>query len=101
MTLEDGCTSGGVGSAVAAVLSAAEVMVPVQIKGIPQEFIPHASRGEILGELGLTAQDLARSVTATVSGMQAGPGLSGQIENRPDPARVAPTTRPGPRRVWR
>ncbi|AFR48812.1 MULTISPECIES: 1-deoxy-D-xylulose-5-phosphate synthase [Gordonia] len=86
VTLEDGCTSGGVGSAVATALSAAEVLVPVQIKGIPQEFVPHASRGEILADLGLTAQDLARSITATVSGMQAGPGLDRAIENTPDPA---------------
>ncbi|MBD0861409.1 1-deoxy-D-xylulose-5-phosphate synthase [Gordonia sp. zg691] len=87
VTLEDGCISGGVGAAVAVALSSAEVMVPVQIKGIPQSFVAHASRGEILGELGLTAQDLARSITATVSGMQAGPGLDRPIENGADPAR--------------
>ncbi|GAC53460.1 1-deoxy-D-xylulose-5-phosphate synthase [Gordonia amicalis NBRC 100051 = JCM 11271] len=86
VTLEDGCVSGGVGSAVAGALSAAEVPVPVQIKGIPQTFIEHASRGEILGELGLTAQDLARSITATVAGMQAGPALERQLENPADPA---------------
>ena len=45
-----------------------------------------ASRTEILADLGLTAQDLARSITATVSGMQAGPGLDRAIENTPDPA---------------
>ena len=78
VTLEDGCVNGGVGSAVAGALSAAEVTVPVQIKGIPQEFIPHASRGEILSDLGLTAQDLARSITATVAGMHATPGMGAE-----------------------
>lgn len=79
LTLEDSGVHGGVGTAVSAALAAAEVPVPVQIRGIPQEFIAHASRGEILAELGLTAQDLARSITATVSGMQRTPGL-----DRPD-----------------
>ncbi|SKY06722.1 1-deoxy-D-xylulose-5-phosphate synthase [Mycobacteroides abscessus subsp. abscessus] len=63
------------GAAVSAALSEAEVPVPVQLRGIPQRFIEHASRGEILAELGLTAQDLARSITATVSGMETVPEL--------------------------
>ncbi|AFA73194.1 1-deoxy-D-xylulose-5-phosphate synthase Dxs [Gordonia polyisoprenivorans VH2] len=75
VTLEDSGVHGGVGSAVATALGIAEVTVPVQNRGIPQQFIAHASRGEILAELGLTAQDLARSITATVSGMHVTPGL--------------------------
>ncbi|GAB37294.1 MULTISPECIES: 1-deoxy-D-xylulose-5-phosphate synthase [Gordonia] len=75
VTLEDSGVSGGVGAAVSAALSDAEVPVPVQLRGIPQRFIEHASRGEILAELGLTAQDLARSITATVSGMETVPEL--------------------------
>ena len=75
VTLEDAGVSGGVGSAVGAALSEAEVHVPVQFRGVPQRFIAHASRGQILDELGLTAQELARSITATVSGMQAAPEL--------------------------
>ncbi|QHN35152.1 1-deoxy-D-xylulose-5-phosphate synthase [Gordonia pseudamarae] len=75
VTLEDGGISGGVGSAVAAAVSAADLVVPVQQRGIPQEFIEMGSRGEILAELGLTAQDLARSITATVSRMQSIPEL--------------------------
>ncbi|MCB1296326.1 MAG: 1-deoxy-D-xylulose-5-phosphate synthase [Gordonia sp.] len=75
VTLEDGGISGGVGSAVAAVVADADVLVPVQQRGIPQEFIEMGSRGEILADLGLTAQDLARSITATVSRMQSVPEL--------------------------
>ena len=81
VTLEDGGVSGGVGSAVAAAISAAEIPVPVQIRGVPQQFVPHASRGEILAELGLTAQDLARTITATVAGMHSTPGLEGQLSD--------------------
>lgn len=77
VTLEDGGISGGVGSAVAAAVAAADVLVPVQQRGIPQEFIEMGSRGEILADLGLTAQDLARSITATVSRMQSVPELDG------------------------
>ncbi|MGV9860299.1 1-deoxy-D-xylulose-5-phosphate synthase [Gordonia sp. NPDC003425] len=75
VTLEDGCVSGGVGAAVSAALAQSDVHVPVQVRGIPQRFIEHASRGEILSDLGLTAQDLARSITATVAGMQTAPEL--------------------------
>lgn len=70
VTLEDGGVSGGVGAAVAASIAKAGIGVPVQQRGIPQQFIEHASRGELLDELGLTAQQLARSITATVSRMQ-------------------------------
>ncbi|MFW0784829.1 1-deoxy-D-xylulose-5-phosphate synthase [Gordonia sp. CPCC 206044] len=75
VTLEDSGVRGGVGSAVGDALSEAEVMVPVQHRGIPQQFVEHASRGEILAEFGLTAQDLARSITATVAGMESAPGI--------------------------
>ncbi|GAA1480603.1 1-deoxy-D-xylulose-5-phosphate synthase [Gordonia sinesedis] len=78
VTLEDSGVHGGVGSAVASAVSVADVPVPVQQHGIPQQFIAHASRGEILDELGLTAQDLARSITATVARMQSAPELDQQ-----------------------
>ena len=73
VTLEDSGIQGGVGSAVAARLHAENVDVAIQQRGIPQEFLEHASRGELLAELGLTAQDLARGITATVATMQSSP----------------------------
>ncbi|MDL9936401.1 1-deoxy-D-xylulose-5-phosphate synthase [Gordonia sp. ABSL1-1] len=85
VALEDGGVSGGVGSEVAAAIARAEVLVPVQTRGVPQEFVLHASRGEILAELGLTAQDLARSITATVSGMQVAPELDSGVHDAPVP----------------
>jgi 1-deoxy-D-xylulose-5-phosphate synthase len=54
-------------------LHAENVDVVIQQRGIPQEFLEHASRGELLADMGLTAQDLARGITATVATMQSTP----------------------------
>ncbi|MCH5642532.1 1-deoxy-D-xylulose-5-phosphate synthase [Gordonia sp. ABSL49_1] len=84
VTLEDNGVSGGVGAAIAEAVAAADILVPVQIRGIPQQFVPHASRGQILAEFGLTAQDLARSITATVAGMHSAPGLDRPLADGPE-----------------
>lgn len=55
------------GSAIAQALRDADVDLPLRDFGIPQEFLDHASRAEILAEIGLTAPDIARQVTALVS----------------------------------
>ena len=64
-----GACIGPMGQRVRAVMAqlGGEKIDIVDHSDIPQEFIAHASRNEILGDLGLTAQDLARSITATVS----------------------------------
>ncbi|MFF2352192.1 1-deoxy-D-xylulose-5-phosphate synthase [Kitasatospora sp. NPDC058115] len=67
VTVEDNGRVGGVGSAVAQALRDADVDLPLRDFGIPQEFLDHASRPEILAEIGLTAPDIARQVTALVS----------------------------------
>ncbi|TQM57773.1 1-deoxy-D-xylulose-5-phosphate synthase [Humibacillus xanthopallidus] len=56
--VEDNLVSGGVGSAVTRALRDAEVEVPVHTYGIPKRFLEHASRGQILEDLGLTADQL-------------------------------------------
>ncbi|MFI6587605.1 1-deoxy-D-xylulose-5-phosphate synthase [Embleya sp. NPDC050493] len=67
VTVEDNCRVGGVGSAVAQALRDAHVDVPTREFGIPLRFLPHASRKELLAEIGLTAQDIAREVTGLVA----------------------------------
>ncbi|CAL9565716.1 1-deoxy-D-xylulose-5-phosphate synthase [Streptomyces sp. enrichment culture] len=67
VTVEDNGRAGGVGSAVSQALRDAGVDVPLRDFGIPQRFLDHASRGEILAEIGLTAPDIARQVTGLVS----------------------------------
>ncbi|WP_030166482.1 1-deoxy-D-xylulose-5-phosphate synthase [Spirillospora albida] len=64
---EDNGRTGAVGDAVARLLRDAEVDVPIRTYGIPQEFLDHASRAEILTDIGLTPQALAREVTESVA----------------------------------
>ncbi|MGH3937725.1 MAG: 1-deoxy-D-xylulose-5-phosphate synthase [Pseudonocardiaceae bacterium] len=69
VSLEDGGRHGGFGWALAAALRDAEVDVPLRDLGIPQRFLDHGSREEVLSDLGLTAQDIARSVTGWAAGL--------------------------------
>ncbi|WP_221349294.1 1-deoxy-D-xylulose-5-phosphate synthase [Streptomyces beigongshangae] len=67
VTVEDNSRVGGVGSAVAQALRDAGVDVPLRDFGIPPRFLDHASRKEVMTEIGLTAPDIARQVTGLVS----------------------------------
>jgi 1-deoxy-D-xylulose-5-phosphate synthase len=67
LTVEDGGRTGGVGSQVSQALRDADVDVPTRDLGIPQRFLDHASRAEVLAEIGLTAQDVARRVVETMA----------------------------------
>jgi 1-deoxy-D-xylulose-5-phosphate synthase len=71
VTVEDGGGHGGIGSAVAAALRAAEVDVPLRDLALPQRFFEHGSRGEVLSAVGLTAQDVARRVTEWAAALPA------------------------------
>jgi 1-deoxy-D-xylulose-5-phosphate synthase len=65
--VEDNGRSGGFGDAVARTLRDADVDIPVKTFGLNQEFLAHASRGEILEAAGLTPQHLARRITEAVA----------------------------------
>jgi 1-deoxy-D-xylulose-5-phosphate synthase len=62
VTVEDGLRNGGVGSAISQSLRDAGVSTPVREFGVPPRFLDHAKRDEVLAEIGLTAQDIARAV---------------------------------------
>jgi 1-deoxy-D-xylulose-5-phosphate synthase len=68
VTVEDGGRHGGFGWALAAAMRDAEVDVPVRDLGVPQQFQEHGTRAEVLADLGLTAQDVARKVTEWAAG---------------------------------
>ncbi len=67
VSIEDGVRPGGVGEAVAGALRDAGIGVPMRTLGVPADWHPHGSRAEILADLGLTAQDVARDVTGWLS----------------------------------
>ncbi|WP_029900148.1 1-deoxy-D-xylulose-5-phosphate synthase N-terminal domain-containing protein, partial [Nocardia brasiliensis] len=62
VTLEDGGLHGGIGSTVSARLRNSGLDIPTRDLGVPQQFLDHASRGEVHAELGLTAPDIARRI---------------------------------------
>ena len=67
VTVEDGVRAGGVGSAVAQALRDAGVTTPLRDFGIPTRFLDHGKRAEVLEEVGLTPQSVARAIVETVS----------------------------------
>ena len=60
ITIEDNGVVGGCGARLAAELRAADVRTPLREFGIAQEFLEHGSRSELLVQLGLTPQHIAR-----------------------------------------
>ncbi|WP_107658101.1 1-deoxy-D-xylulose-5-phosphate synthase [Nocardia suismassiliense] len=62
VTVEDGGLHGGIGSTVSARLRNSGLDIPTRDLGVPQQFLDHASRGEVHAELGLTAPDIARRI---------------------------------------
>jgi 1-deoxy-D-xylulose-5-phosphate synthase len=67
VTVEDNGRTGGFGDAVARLLRDHDVDVPVKTFGLPQEFLSHGTRNEVLDDAGLTPQHLARQITEAVA----------------------------------
>ncbi|MSO43215.1 MAG: 1-deoxy-D-xylulose-5-phosphate synthase [Candidatus Planktophila sp.] len=62
VVLEDGIRHGGIASSISEVFRDAGVNVPLHSIGIPLDFLEHSKRSEILSDIGITAQNVARSV---------------------------------------
>jgi 1-deoxy-D-xylulose-5-phosphate synthase len=69
VTVEDNGTVGGFGDAVARLLRERAVDTPVRVFGLPQRFIEHGERPEILAEAGLEPQYLARAISEAVAAL--------------------------------
>jgi 1-deoxy-D-xylulose-5-phosphate synthase len=62
VTVEEGCTMGGAGSAVAEALHAAGLQTPVLMLGLKDEFVEHGDPAKLLALLGLDAEGIERSI---------------------------------------
>ncbi|MER7937053.1 1-deoxy-D-xylulose-5-phosphate synthase [Streptomyces sp. NPDC093272] len=80
VTVEDNLRVGGVGATIAQALRDAGVDVPLRDFGIPPRFLDHASRAEVMAEIGLTAPDIARQVTGLVAKLDGQPADVGSVE---------------------
>ncbi|MFH8559529.1 1-deoxy-D-xylulose-5-phosphate synthase [Streptomyces sp. NPDC017988] len=67
-TVEDNGRAGGVGAAVTQALADAEVPAPVRNFGLPQSFLDHGSRADVLERCGLTGGHVAGALADTLVG---------------------------------
>lgn len=65
--IEDGSVAGGIGSQVAYAVRQAGLDVPVDIFGLPREFLDHGSRGQVLEASGLTADAIVTSLRSRLA----------------------------------
>jgi 1-deoxy-D-xylulose-5-phosphate synthase len=75
--VEDNGRSGGFGDAVSRLLRDHDLDMPVKSFGLPQEFLDHGNRPDILAAAGLTPQHLARQITEAVA--RRAPGAAGDV----------------------
>ncbi|MEV4740914.1 1-deoxy-D-xylulose-5-phosphate synthase [Streptomyces sp. NPDC049555] len=68
--VEDNSRTGGVGWAVAQALRDEGVHVPVRTFGIPEQFLAHAKRSEVLADVGLTPAEIAGHISAALARAQ-------------------------------
>ena len=62
VTVEDNGVNGGFGDAFARAARAAGVRVDIRTLGLPQDFLPHGSRGGLLAEQGLDGMGIVAAV---------------------------------------
>ncbi|MCZ2830619.1 1-deoxy-D-xylulose-5-phosphate synthase [Modestobacter sp. VKM Ac-2986] len=83
VTVEDGGRAGGVGTLLTQALQDVDSDVPVRTLGLPQQFFDHGSRGQVLADVGLTEQDVARRIVewaARVADRASGSEESARVE---------------------
>ncbi|CAB4547931.1 MAG: 1-deoxy-D-xylulose-5-phosphate synthase [Actinobacteria bacterium] len=62
VVLEDGIKHGGIASSISEMFREAGLATPIHSIGVPLEFIEHSKRAEIMSDLGITAQNISRSI---------------------------------------
>ena len=77
VVVEDGIRHGGIASTVSEMFRDAELDVPIHSIGVPLEFIEHSKRGEIMSDLGITAQNITHQLVSWSSSLK--DQLSGDV----------------------
>jgi 1-deoxy-D-xylulose-5-phosphate synthase len=67
VTIEDNGVVGGCGARLAQELRRAEVGTPLREFGLPQQFLEHGSRAELLAAVGLSPQEIARYAVEAIA----------------------------------
>ena len=62
VVIEDGIKHGGIASTISEMFRDAGLTVPVHSIGVPLTFIEHSKRAEVLQDLGITVQNITRSL---------------------------------------
>jgi 1-deoxy-D-xylulose-5-phosphate synthase len=63
VTVEDNAITGGAGSAVAELLESRNVQTPILLLGLPDRFLEHASREQLLAEAGIDAAGIRVAIS--------------------------------------
>jgi 1-deoxy-D-xylulose-5-phosphate synthase len=67
ISIEDNSVVGGCGARLAQEMRFADVTTPIREFGIAPQFLPHGNRAELLEELGLTPQEIARFAVEAIA----------------------------------
>jgi 1-deoxy-D-xylulose-5-phosphate synthase len=67
VTVEDNGRVGGFGATLARAIADADVPTPVRVFGLPQDFLEHGARDDVLESSGLTVQTIARQVVEEIT----------------------------------
>ncbi|HZC27438.1 MAG TPA: 1-deoxy-D-xylulose-5-phosphate synthase [Actinopolymorphaceae bacterium] len=70
VSVEDNGRVGGCGAALGLALADAGIDTPLRVVGIPQRFLTHAKRPQVLEAIGLGAQDVAREIVELVARLE-------------------------------
>jgi 1-deoxy-D-xylulose-5-phosphate synthase len=83
VTLEDNAVMGGAGSGVAELLAAEGIDVPVLHLGLPDAYLDHASREDLLAQAGLDVAGVRAAVLARWPELGAGRRARSQLNHCP------------------
>ena len=98
VVLEDGIRHGGIASTISEMFRDAGLQVPIHSIGVPLKFLEHAKRGQILSELGVTAQQISLNIVEWSASLKDGflspmteltkPEMQRPLDENADPRRL-------------